>query len=175
MSKCARPGCDIPAKCSCSVCAIEQYCGSICQKLDWKTHKSLCPMLKKLSKRLQPFHEVERVLEEILATKKGREDTRLLEQVLTYAEYQFGKEIPKIGYRERVDGERIDNWTVDIRIFFNINSRLNMSYHNHPTLSYMICCDMRYRYLERSVGLLKPWLVHLDSLASHRIDGLENC
>jgi hypothetical protein len=44
----------------------EPYCSGDCQKGDWKFHKSICKILKKLSHQLQPYHEVLRVIEEIL-------------------------------------------------------------------------------------------------------------
>jgi hypothetical protein len=82
MSACARPDCLAKAKSSCSVCEREQYCGSACQKVDWKIHKSMCPILKKLSTNLQPFHEVILIKDEILASKKGI-DCRVLEHLLS--------------------------------------------------------------------------------------------
>jgi hypothetical protein len=88
MSKCARRDCHMAAKSSCSGCDREQYCGSACQKLDWKIHKSMCPILKKLSDTLQPYHEVVQVIKEILASKKG-DNVRILEYLLQYADYQL--------------------------------------------------------------------------------------
>jgi hypothetical protein len=53
MLKCINPDCHNTAGTSCSVCAGENYC----QKLDWRVHKSLRPVLKKLPSELQPSHE----------------------------------------------------------------------------------------------------------------------
>jgi hypothetical protein len=69
----------------------------------------MCPTLKKLSNRSQPYDEVVQVIKEVLASKKG-DNTRTLEQSLSYAEYQFGKPITGKDYRERADGQRITNW-----------------------------------------------------------------
>jgi hypothetical protein len=77
MSKCAHPVCHEIAKSSCSSYAREQYCSNNCQKLDWKTHKSMCPILKKLSNKKQPFEEVVGIIKEIQASKKGN-DLRVL-------------------------------------------------------------------------------------------------
>jgi hypothetical protein len=85
MSKCGQPDCLAKAISSCSVCEKEQYCSSSCQKLDWRIHKSMCPILKKLSTKLQPFHEVIQIKDEILASKKG-DDVRVLEHILLYLE-----------------------------------------------------------------------------------------
>ncbi|KAF7329240.1 MYND-type domain-containing protein [Mycena kentingensis (nom. inval.)] len=41
----ANNGCTVcgdPAKSKCARCAVMRYCGSVCQKEDWKTHRSLC-------------------------------------------------------------------------------------------------------------------------------------
>jgi hypothetical protein len=90
MFKCARPGCFSSAKNTCSACGIEQYCDSSCQKSDWKIHKAMCPTLKKLSTKIQPTYDVVRIIDEILISIKGKE-IRVVEHVLSYAEYQFGR------------------------------------------------------------------------------------
>jgi hypothetical protein len=92
MSHCARPECETAAKSSCSRCGREQYCGIDCQKLDRKGHKLICPILKKLSKKLQSYDEAVQVIDEILASNKG-DNTRVLEHLLSYADYQFGKHV----------------------------------------------------------------------------------
>jgi hypothetical protein len=92
MSECARPDCHMAANSNCSGCGKEQYCGSACQKLDWKKHKSMCPILKKLSNTLQPYGEVVQVVENVLALKTN--DARVLNHLLLYADLQFGKPIP---------------------------------------------------------------------------------
>jgi hypothetical protein len=125
MTECARPDCCMAAKssCFCSGCGREQYCGRECQKLDWRKHKPNCLILKKLSKNLQPYNEVVQVIEEILASKKP-DDIRVLEHLLSYTEYQFGNIVTGIDYRQRVDGQRISNWKVDIDIIHKINNKI---------------------------------------------------
>jgi predicted PP-loop superfamily ATPase len=75
----------------------------------------LCPILKKLSKTLQPYDDVVPVIKELLSSKKGN-DVRILEHLLPYVEYQFGKPIIRKDHRERPDGQRVANWDVDICI-----------------------------------------------------------
>ena len=169
MSLCARPNCLAKAKNSCSICEREQYCGSNCQKLDWKIHKSMCPILKKLSTQLQPFHEVIRTMDEILKSKKGK-DSRVLEHLLSYLEHQFGKKITGIDYRERGDGERISNWEVEIEILHGTCGRLADLYLQDKSLSLISSHKMRLPHLERSLSLLNPWLIQLDLDASNRTD-----
>jgi hypothetical protein len=46
----------------------------------------MCPILKKLSNKLQPYREVKRLIIEIVESKKGK-DIRVLEHLLSFAEY----------------------------------------------------------------------------------------
>jgi hypothetical protein len=121
MSLCARPGCESAAKSSCSACDREQYCGSICQKLDWKIHKSICAILKKLPQKQQPYDEASRIINEILPSNRGK-DARVLEHLLSYADYQFWPPITGRDYREWSDDQHISNWTVDIHIFYFVSA-----------------------------------------------------
>jgi hypothetical protein len=75
----------------------------------------MCPILKKLSTKLQPFHEVILIKDEILALKKG-EDCSVFEHLLSYLEYQFGEKVVGRDYRERKNGERISDWVVEFMI-----------------------------------------------------------
>jgi hypothetical protein len=123
MSQCGRPNCQVAAKSSCSGCGREQYCGSDCQKLDWKAHKSMCPILKKLPNKLQSYNEAVQIIDEIMMSNKGN-NARVLEHLLSYADYQFGQTVAGSKYRERSDGQSIANWTVDIFILLQISSKL---------------------------------------------------
>ena len=79
--------------------------------------------MKKLSFQLQPYHEVVRVIEEIreeLSSKK-KEEVRVLGHLISYALFQFGDRILGKAYRERAfNGERIDNWRVEIGILVSL-------------------------------------------------------
>jgi hypothetical protein len=57
---------------------------------------------------------VARVIEEIFGErpKKTQLDIRVLEHLISYAEYQFGSQVPGKAYRERGNGEQIDDWIV---------------------------------------------------------------
>lgn len=75
----------------------------------------ICKTLKKLSRQLQPYQEVERAINEV-HTKRPEEkkvDIRVLVHLISYAEFQFGDRIPGKAYRERENGERTDNWRVE--------------------------------------------------------------
>jgi tetratricopeptide (TPR) repeat protein len=173
MSKCARPGCQTPANSSCSGCAREQYCSTSCQNVDWKIHKSMCSILKKLSNQFLPFREAYKIIIDILNSEKGS-DRRILEHLLSYAEYQFGKEVTGSVYHKK-RGAYISDWDLDIFILHNINERIANFYGQSKSLSTMIRDEMRLPYLERSLSLLNPYLIHLDSdVFNNRINGFDN-
>jgi hypothetical protein len=72
---------------------------------------------------LQPFREVIPVIYEILLSNKGG-NIRILEHLLLYADFQFGKGVIGKNYHERVDGECVSNWEVEIDILYHINKTL---------------------------------------------------
>jgi hypothetical protein len=105
----------------------------------------MCPILKKLSNtQLQPFREAHRLITEIMESNKGKE-VRILEHLLSFAEFQFGKEVTGISYRERGNGECISNWNVDMLILYSINGRLIDLYAN--TAFNMIIRDKIYHQI----------------------------
>jgi hypothetical protein len=180
MSECSRPGCLLPGKSSCAVCRREQYCSGSCQKGDWKIHKLICPFLKKLSNKSQPYLEVCRIIYEVLNAKS--DDIRLLKHLMSYAEEQFGEQVIEIGHRENLNGDRIDNWNVDINvdiIFFYLNESLVNYYTSDNTLITLVKFDIMHPYLTQMLNLLNPCLIYCDSNASNRINNFnedqKNC
>jgi hypothetical protein len=123
----------------------------------------MCPTLKKLSKIQQPFREVLQIVDGIRESDKGYQ-IRILEHLLSYAEYQFGRDVRGVGYLVRGDGERFSSWNAEIAILHNINLRLMNIYHDNHSLSSKIRDDMMLPYLERSLSILNPWLVRINSL-----------
>jgi tetratricopeptide (TPR) repeat protein len=121
----------------------------------------MCPILKKLSKNIQPFREVLPVIKEILASPKGN-DLRVLEHLLSYAEYQFGNQVLGIDYRERGDGERISNWKADIGILYDINNRIVDVLEEDVSLSNISRHNKLFPHVEKSISLLRPCYVHLE-------------
>jgi tetratricopeptide (TPR) repeat protein len=140
--------------------------------LDWKAHKSLCPILKKLPNKLQSFDEAVRIVEETLASNKGK-DIRVLEHLLSYADNQFGQQVEERDYRVRTDGERIANWDVDINILLKISTRLSDFHVEYLSLSPIIQDNKMFPHLERSLNILRPWMVILDSDASNQSNSLD--
>jgi tetratricopeptide (TPR) repeat protein len=173
MSKCARPDCQAAANSSCSGCGREIYCSSVCQKLDWKVHKLSCRILKKLSSQLQPYNEVVRITKEILASNKGN-DLRVLEHLLSCADYQFGQQVAGRDYRERIDGQRIDNWNVDIEILLQISHSMVEIYGMNSSLSPMIRDKGMFPHIERSLNILSPWMDTIDFDATNQSNSLNS-
>jgi tetratricopeptide (TPR) repeat protein len=131
----------------------------------------MCPILKKIINKLQPYREVTRIITEILCSKKG-ENIRILEHLLSYAEYQFGKGVPGKHYREREDGDRLSNWIVEIQTLNGIITLLSGLYIQNKSLSSIDRDSMAFPYLERSLSILNPWVINLDSGSSNGIDSL---
>jgi tetratricopeptide (TPR) repeat protein len=97
---------------------------------------------------------------------------RVLEHLLSYADYQFGKHVAGRDYRERSDGQRIDNWDVDINILLEIITRIRNIYVTDPLISLMVLDNKTYPYLERSLHILSPWMVTIDSDATNQSNSL---
>jgi hypothetical protein len=133
----------------------------------------MCPILKQLSSQLQPFHEVIRIKDEVLTSKKGK-DCRVLEHLLSYLEDQFGEKVAGIDYRERSNGERVNNWKVEVEILHTIYGQLTKLYHHNNLLSMIIRCEMSFPLLERSLSLLNPLLIQLDLNGSYQMDNRMN-
>jgi tetratricopeptide (TPR) repeat protein len=127
--------------------------------------------LKKLPNKLQSYNEAVQTINEILASSKGN-NARVLEHLLSYADYQFGQHVAGSKYRERSDGQRIDNWNVDINILFEISTRLSNIYATNPSLSTIIRDNKIFPHLERSLHILSPWMVTIDSDATNQSNSL---
>jgi hypothetical protein len=120
--------------------------------------------LKKLSPPLQPYHEIARVIEEICEeiSKKNKQQTlRVLGHLLSYAEYQFGDRILGKSYRERGNGERIDNWRVEVGILVPIYNDFIVIYIQDESLSMMAFDNLTFPYMEKMLALLRPWSTYL--------------
>jgi tetratricopeptide (TPR) repeat protein len=174
MFKCARHGCLKIGVNRCSTCLKEPYCSGDCQKGDWKAHKLICKTLKKLSLQLQPYHEVARVIEEI-----GREipmkiqlDIRVVEHLIQYAEHQYGDRIPERDYRKRQNGERIDNYTVEIEEIPPLYAILIKIYQKNELLSMRtrdsLCLPLYMKILDQ----INPWFRRIGSLNKDQINHL---
>jgi hypothetical protein len=158
MSKCARPGCLKSGINRCSICLREPYCSGGCQKLDWKAHKPICKTLKKLSFQLQPYREVVQLIEEIRDEnfEKNELNIRVLKHLILYAEYQFDIRVPEKDYRERENGERIDNWTVEIKTLTLIYLKLASLYITDKSLNTIKSNNLTFSLYEKMLSFVRP-------------------
>lgn len=88
MPVCGRIGCHREGVNRCSICLREPYCCCECQKSDWKKHKLVCKILKKLSSDRQSYNVVIQTVTEIFLMPKN---VRVLNHLLHYVEFQVGK------------------------------------------------------------------------------------
>jgi hypothetical protein len=139
--------------------------------LDWKVHKSICPILKRLPNKQQSYNEASRIVNEILTSNKGN-DMRVLQHLLSYADYQFGQSVTGRDYRERTDGQRIANWDVDIIILLCISISIRSIHATDASLSTMTRENKMYPHLERSLHLLSPWMVIIETDATNQSNSL---
>lgn len=169
MSQCARPCCNKSAIHRCSVCLKEPYCSGECQKSDWKKHKLICKVLKRLPSNLQPYREVVQNIEGIRSATKN---VRVLHHLLSYAQFQFGNSIPGKSYRQRQNGERIDNFEVEIDIMILIYRNLVTIYVADTSLNSKDSHDILMVCYDKMSEIAQPWSLYLDSDAVSQVDSL---
>jgi hypothetical protein len=135
----------------------------------------ICKTLRKLSLQLQPYQEVARVIKEIgeERPKKVQLDIRVLGHLISFAEHQFGDRVPGKAYRERGNGNRIDNWNVEIIILNPICRNLVDVYLADESLSVINSDNFQFPYLEKILDLLRPWSSKLDSNQTSQIDNID--
>jgi hypothetical protein len=114
----------------------------------------MCPTLKRLSKKFQPLDDLVHLIIEILIEKEV-EDIRILEHLLSYAEYQF--------YRGMNESQRVSIWEPDFLFLYKITHSIINIFKNDTQLSNIIRNDKMLPYYEKQLRLLNPWLVRLDS------------
>jgi hypothetical protein len=128
--------------------------------------------LKKLSNDLRSYNEACQVITEtlLLSNFLTAGVIRVLEYLLSYAEYQFGEKVTGKDNLERGDGERIDNWIVDLNFLHGINKRLAETYRTNASLSNVVRDNLAFPYREKSVKLLTPMLLlNLDALHANKL------
>lgn len=88
--------------------------------------------------------------------------------MIAYAEHQFGHRVEGLAYRGRENGNRIDNYAVEIEILIKMYNYLFFSLCNDKSLSMIAYDNLIFLYCEKVLELLKPWSIYLDlSSTSH--------
>jgi hypothetical protein len=98
---------------------------------------------------------IEKIREE--GPRKPQLNVRLLEHLKTYCVHQFGERVPGKNYRERGNGERINNWTVEVENLFPIYNDLIGLYENDESLGMVGGDNIMLPYYEKQIDLLRPW------------------
>ena len=137
LGECSLPLCGGPGGKSCAICGTVNYCGSVCQKKHWKIHRSVC--LKKLTDELLPYEKVLERINQITklwvsceAKKNTHDALKVLKYLLAFAEQQYGEAQPGMPFRERPNGDRVDNMVADIELW-QISSTLGNRLYNLRT------------------------------------------
>jgi tetratricopeptide (TPR) repeat protein len=133
--------------------------------------------LKRLSHQFHSYQEVSRIIQSVYEERPKEKllDIRVLEHLISYAEQHFGSRVPNRAYRKSNNGERIDNWKVEILILVPIYNELISVYmsDNENPLSMMDRNNLGFPYLEKVIDLLLPWSAHLDLNSTKRIGNLD--
>jgi hypothetical protein len=122
----------------------------------------ICKTIKKLSNELQPYFEVDRILWEI--NEVPGDNRRLQEHALSYAKFQFGNRIPQKAYRERANGEYINNYEVEIEHMIRIYRDLINCIMVDKSLSLLQMHDMGLPYNHSVLDILRPWSAYITDL-----------
>jgi tetratricopeptide (TPR) repeat protein len=129
--------------------------------------------LKNLSHHLQPYREVFRLSEAIVNENFNKIDLKVgvLMHLISYAEHQLGDRVPG-NCRERENGERINNYEVEIEQLIGIYCNLANIYLNDESLGMISSGNLRLPLYEKVLDLLRPWCADLDSNSTGRIDSI---
>lgn len=167
---CARPDCDKIGTKGCSTCLKEFYCCADCQKLDWKAHKMMWNLVKRMPDTLVPFKDVRSVVEKVvektetqIATPRRDKYIKLLEHAVVFAEHQYRKRIEGKAYYERDNGDNIDNWEVEINILCRIYTTLGKSISSPDNNGDDVkdCLINAISNYQKSLTILGRWIVEL--------------
>jgi tetratricopeptide (TPR) repeat protein len=111
--------------------------------------------------------------EEIFSKQKQRGIKEVLQHLLSYAVYQFGDRVPGKDLRERVSGEYIDNYGVEIVFLISIHMDFLSVYQSDPSLSMIDWDYLALPTLEMILELLRPWSTYLELDGTSRIGSLD--
>jgi tetratricopeptide (TPR) repeat protein len=102
--------------------------------------------------------------------------------LIAFAEHQFGDRVEGLVYCERENGDRIDNWDIELRILFPIYKVLISVYDSDESLGVIARDGLKFPYYEKMLDLLRPWSASInlnstslrDSLTGDKINYILN-
>jgi tetratricopeptide (TPR) repeat protein len=131
--------------------------------------------LKRLSHQLQPYQEVIQIIEGIAEEirEKNKLEMRVFKHLISYALYQLGDRVVEKKYRERENGERINNWNAEVLILLPIYNDILNCYFKDKSLSLASRDDLVIPYYEKMLDLLRPWSKYFDLNYTSGMDNLD--
>jgi hypothetical protein len=133
-----------------------------------------------LDDKLLTFHDIDSTVTKLRTQAKNRKgtesETRISEHCLLFAEHQYGDRTIE-SYRER-EGNTVDNWIVDIIVLYSIceslgNLFFDLADHMDKNVSKENTLKKAIQYYEKSLTLLEPWRLQLDSGENKRVDMID--
>jgi tetratricopeptide (TPR) repeat protein len=118
---------------------------------------------------------VVRVIKETIQNSltKQQQKIRVLVHLILYAVHQFGDRVLGKAYRERINGERIDNWWVEIGILIPIYNNLTSVYMDDESFNMIVFDKATFPFYEKMLELLRPWSAYLDLSGTSHKDSLD--
>ena len=121
---CSKHGCNSVGTKFCGACGESCYCSVICQKEDWKAHKSSCVDINKLPVNVLPVPQIDKFIKKAMTELstlesggKAKEAINLLLKLLAFVENQYGLRVKGTSYSRRGNGDLVDNIAlINIRI-----------------------------------------------------------
>lgn len=177
--ECGNSSCGNEGKLVCSTCNRENYCCPDCQKKDWKVHKIMCKSMVDKPVTFEVVYNMSIKMLDYARSDKGIDFAeiaiRIMIHTLSFARHHFGDRIIGKSYHESVNGDRINNWRVEIEIIekcsFAIGDRYEVL-HTHGKLSLDSYRNVAFSYYQECLVILEPWRLQLDLQESDRVDHL---
>jgi hypothetical protein len=87
-------------------------------------------------------------------------------------EYQLSNRVLGKDYRERENKERINNWTVEIKILIFIYCKFAILYGKDQSLRRINIDNLTFPIYENVLNVQRPWSADLDSNSTGQIDSM---
>jgi hypothetical protein len=99
-------------------------------------------------------------------------NTRFLKHLIDYVERQFGDRVLGEVYRESFNGERINNWELEIEMFLPLSGDLVNNYMVDKSLSRIDRDNLCLPCLEKMLKLVKSWSADFNLNCTSRTNNL---
>jgi hypothetical protein len=171
VKECDRPGYSEKRIQACSASQREFYCGTECQKKDWKTRKKICHVVELIIDAPLPLYkDVCSIIEGAFLRTEAPVDklsdkvcAKLLQHTATFTERQFGKRTTGRVVYEGDNGDRIMN--SEVVMLFPIYQKLGDHVWKSDANS-----TTTMHYLQKALVILESWRLQMFSKESEQID-----